>query len=62
MHAVAASRFSNTISEMTDGLAVNMMQLRIFPIDAMACLMSSAVVPGAKLLACTTAGAADPRI
>lgn len=47
---------------MTDGLAVNMMQLRIFPIDAMACLMSSAVVPGAKLLACTTAGAADPRI
>lgn len=62
MHRSAASFFSKTISAMTVGLAVSIMQLTIFPRGSIAVLTSSAVVPGARFDARTTKGPAKPFI
>lgn len=62
MHWSAASFFSNTISQITVGLAASIIQLNILPSGSMAILISSAVVPGAKFDAWTTNGPADPLI
>lgn len=53
---------SKTISAITVGYAVSTKQLLTFPKVDIWCLISSAVVPGAKLLACSTAGPAAPLI
>jgi len=62
MQLSAASFFSKTISQVTDGVGDSTMQLRILPRSRMAILTSSAVVPGAKFAACTTNGPAEPLI
>ena len=53
----------NTISAMTVGVDATILQRWISPpIGSIADSMSAAVVPGAKLLPCTTYGPAKPRI